>query len=96
MRVLHPVLPSTVQSGPGNSFGGFSWPCHLCSSDHHHSDQVKHEQLSDKIIPAAQVSAQLLHDLSSDDHDGVAEEEAQVPHLALPHSYSGKVTPQKS
>ena len=51
VRVLHPVLPSTVQSGPGNSFGGFSWPCHLCSSDHHHSDQVKHEQLSDKSYP---------------------------------------------
>ena len=96
MRMLHPVLPSTDQSRRGNSFGGSPWPGHLCSSDHNHTDQVKEERVSDKVIPAAQVSAQLLHDLSSDDHDGVAEEEAQVPHLALPHSYSGKVTPQKS
>ena len=49
-----------------------------------------------KVIPAVQVSAQLLHDLSSDDHDGVAEKEAQVPHPALPHPYSGKETPQKN
>ena len=47
VRMLHLVLPSTDQSGPGNSFGDSPWPCHLCSSDHHHTDQVKQEQLSE-------------------------------------------------
>ena len=95
MRVLHPVLPSTDQSGPGNSPGGSSWPDHLCSSDHHHSDQVKEEQVSDKVIPAVQVPPQLLHDLSSHNHDGVAEKETQVPHPALPHPDSGKESTEK-
>ena len=49
-----------------------------------------------KVIPPVQVPAQLLHDLSSDDHDGVAEKEAQVPHPSLPHPNSGKETPQKN
>ena len=76
MRVLHLVLPSTDQSDPGNSFGDSPWPCHLSSSDHHHSDQVKHEQLYAKVIPAVQVPAQLLSDVPCDNRDGAAEEEA--------------------
>ena len=49
-----------------------------------------------KVIPAVQVPAQLLHDLTSDDHDGVAEKETQVPHSALAHPNSGKQTQQKN